>query len=104
MPKLEPSGQLSKKIFLIRQHRVMLDVDLADLYGVETKALNRAVRRNHLRFPEDFMFQLTTEELEILRCQIGTSRLSTKNDTWGGRRNRPLVFTEQGVSMPIRFT
>jgi len=70
----------------------MLDADLAELYGVETKALIRAVKRNWDRFPEDFMFQLTEEEFENLRCQFGTSR-------WGGRRYRPYVFTEQGVAM-----
>jgi len=71
----------------------MLDADLAELYEVETKILNRAVRRNRSRFPEDFMFQLTSEESENLRCQFGTSSL------WGGRRYQPLAFTEQGVAM-----
>ena len=70
----------------------MLDADLADLYGVETKALNRAVRRNVGRFPDDFMFQLTFDEAENLKCQFGTSR-------WGGRRYQPYAFTEQGVAM-----
>ena len=69
----------------------MLDRDLAQLCGVETKVLNRAVKRNLQRFPMDFMFQLTAEEAEILRCQIGTSSLSH-----GGRRYLPYVFTEQG--------
>ena len=72
----------------------MLDRDLALLYEVETKVLNRAVKRNLQRFPSDFMFQLTVEEAEILRCQIGTSSLSH-----GGRRYLPYVFTEQGVAM-----
>lgn len=72
----------------------MVDSDLAQLYGVETKALNRQVQRNTLRFPEDFMFKLTTEEFEIFKCQIGTS-----NESWGGRRYPPLVFTEAGVAM-----
>jgi hypothetical protein len=67
--------QLSHKIFFIRGHRVMMDSDLAVLYRVETKTLNRAVRRNIIRFPEDFMFQPTEKEEEILRCQIGTSSL-----------------------------
>lgn len=84
--------QISQMIFVIRGFRVMFDVDLAVLYGVETKALNRAVRRNLNRFPSDFMFQLTPEEFEILRYQIGTSNR-------GGRRYLPLVFTEQGVAM-----
>lgn len=70
----------------------MLDKDLADLYGVETKYLKRQVRRNIERFPEDFMFEMTKEEFENLRCQIYTS-------SWGGTRYAPMVFTEQGVSM-----
>jgi hypothetical protein len=70
----------------------MLDFVLADLYGVETKALTRAVRRNLARFPRDFMFELDAEEFANLRCQFGTSR-------WGGRRWHPLAFTEQGVAM-----
>ncbi len=92
-------NQISKKIFFIRKHRVMLDVDLAALYAVETKALNRAVRRNKIRFPEDFMFQLTDKEAEFLRYQIGTSKNEEKVDGRGGRRYLPLVFTEQGVAM-----
>ncbi len=70
----------------------MLDSDLAELYGVETKQLTRQVRRNIDRFPEDFMFQLTKDEFENLRYQFGTS-------SWGGRRYLPYVFTEQGVAM-----
>lgn len=81
-------------IYTIRGQRVMVDSDLAELYGVETKALNRQVQRNALRFPEDFMFRLTPEEFESLRCQIGIS-----NENWGGRRYSPLVFTEAGVAM-----
>ena len=71
----------------------MLDADLATLYGVETGALVRAVKRNIDRFPEDFMFQLSTEEFRNLRCQTGTS------SSWGGRRYPPYAFTEQGVAM-----
>jgi len=71
----------------------MLDADLAALYGVETKALVRAVKRNADRFPEDFMFQLNPQEFDNLRCQIGTS------SSWGGRRHAPHAFTEQGVAM-----
>jgi len=71
----------------------MLDSDLAELYGVETKVLNQAVKRNAGRFPEDFMFQLTKVELENLKSQIVTS-------SWGGARKLPFAFTEQGVSMP----
>lgn len=81
--------QISKKIFFIRGHRVMLDSDLADLYQVETKNLNKAVKRNRNRFPEDFMFQIITEEYEILRFQTGTSKLEEKTDPRGGRRNLP---------------
>ena len=77
----------------------MLDVDLAALYAVETKTLNRAVRRNEIRFPEDFMFQLTDKEAEFLRYQIGTSKNEEKVDGRGGRRYLPLFFTEQGVAM-----
>lgn len=70
----------------------MLDIDLATLYNVETKVLNQAVKRNHLRFPVDFMFQLSMKEYDNLRSQIVTS-------SWGGRRTRPYAFTEQGVAM-----
>jgi hypothetical protein len=79
---------------LIRGKRVLLDADLARLYGVETKQLNRAVKRNAERFPDDFMFQLSIQEVNSLRCQFGTS-----NEGSGGRRYLPLVFTEQGVAM-----
>jgi len=80
------------KIYLIRGLKVMLDIDLATLYNVETKVLNQAVKRNHLRFPVDFMFQLSMKEYDNLRSQIVTS-------SWGGRRTRPYAFTEQGVAM-----
>jgi ORF6N domain-containing protein len=88
-------------IFVMRSERVMVDADLAELYGVETKALNRAVKRNLGRFPRDFMFQLTAKEVESLRCQIGTSNLRSQIGTSrrGGRRYRPYAFTEQGVAM-----
>ena len=78
---------------MIRGHKAMLDADLAELYEVETKSLNRAVRRNASRFPADFMFQLTEQEYEGLRYHFGTS------SSRGGRRYRPLAFTEQGVAM-----
>jgi hypothetical protein len=81
-------------IHLARGEKVLLDADLAKLYGVETKALNRAVQRNRNRFPPDFMFQLTAEEAEVLRCQVGTSKVGR-----GGRRYLPYAFTEQGVAM-----
>lgn len=91
---ITPQLEVENLIYLIRGHRVMLDADLARLYEVETKALNRAVSRNADRFPEDFMFRLTADETESLRCQIGTSKKGR-----GGRRYLPLVFTEQGVAM-----
>ena len=84
--------QLKRHIYSVRGQNVMLDSDLAELYGVPTKSLNLAVRRNLERFPDDFMFQLTAEELGNLRFQIETS-------SWGGRRTRPYAFTEQGVAM-----
>jgi len=88
-----PAEHIEKSILLIRGERVMLDSDLALLYEVETKVLNRAVKRNLLRFPNDFMFQLTARETEALRFHLGTSKGR------GGRRYRPYVFTEQGVAM-----
>ena len=84
--------RIERLILVVRGQKVMPDADLAELYGVETKALNRAFARNRERFPEDFAFQLTEEEFLDLRCQFGTSR-------WGGRRYRPHAFTEQGVAM-----
>jgi len=86
--------QIESSIYLIREEKVMLDEDLAQLYGVETKILNKAVKRNLDRFPEDFMFQLTAEESKNLRFQIGTSKKQR-----GGRRYLPYAFTEQGVAM-----
>jgi hypothetical protein len=85
---------IERRIYLIRKQKVMLDSDLAELYGVPTKRLNEQVRRNLARFPADFMFQLTPKETEALRSQIATS-----NTGRGGRRYVPLVFTEQGVAM-----
>jgi hypothetical protein len=87
-----PIEKISGKIYLIRGQKVMLDRDLAELYGVETALLKRAVRRKRDRFPNDFMFELSKSELDDLRCQIGTSR-------WGGTRYSPFAFTEQGVAM-----
>ncbi|MDD4872750.1 MAG: ORF6N domain-containing protein [Kiritimatiellae bacterium] len=89
-----PIEQVQSTIFLLRGQRVMLDADLAVLYGVETKALKRAVNRNRDRFPSDFMFVLTPQEFTNLRCQIGTS-----SERHGGRRHLPYAFTEQGVAM-----
>jgi ORF6N domain len=92
--ELVVAAAIEKRIFVIRDRQVMLDEDLADLYGVETKRLIQQVRRNLKRFPGDFMFQLSKAEAEILRSQFATS-----NDGRGGRRYAPYVFTEQGVAM-----
>ncbi|MBU1657434.1 ORF6N domain-containing protein [bacterium] len=90
---------IKSKIYTIRDKQVMLDRDLAELYSVETKNLNRAVTRNIERFPEKFRFQLTREEYENLRFQFGTLSLDSEN-TWGKHtKYLPYVFTEQGVSM-----
>lgn len=97
--------QIESRIFLIRGQKVMLDADLAELYGVETKRLNEQVRRNNERFPEDFMFQLTAEEFADLNCQIDASNLrsqfATSNNPAGrgGRRHLPYAFTEHGAIM-----
>lgn len=87
-----PDEVVISKIYLLRGHRVMLDRDLAELYDVTTGNLNKAVKRNLLRFPEDFMFQLTEKEFKDLIFQNGTS-------SWGGTRKLPYAFTEQGVAM-----
>lgn len=89
-----PTALITQKIFFIRGTRVMLDADLARLYAVTTKNLNKAVKRNASRFPSDFMFQLSPKELQSLRFQSGTSKPGR-----GGRRYAPYVFTEQGVAM-----
>ena len=86
---------IEQLIFLIRGQKVILDRVLAQLYGVETKVLKQAVRRNIDRFPADFMFELTDQEFKNLRSQTVTSSLSR----WGGARYKPMVFTEQGVAM-----
>jgi len=87
-----PDEVVMTKIFIIREQKVMIDRDLAELYGVLTGNLNKAVKRNIKRFPEDFMFQLTKEEFDNLKFQFGTS-------SWGGTRKPPYAFTEQGVAM-----
>jgi hypothetical protein len=87
-----PVEKIEKVIYLIRGHKVILDRDLADLYDVETRVLNQAVRRNIDRFPIDFMFQLSKSEFDNLKSQIVIS-------SWGGIRKMPLAFTEQGVAM-----
>ena len=89
--QIQPSN-IQNKIYTIRNQKVMLDFDLAELYSVETKRLKEAVRRNITRFPSDFMFELDVEEWKILRTQFATS-------SWGGIRYVPFVFTEQGVAM-----
>jgi len=97
MPKeitLVPSERIISRIFLIRNKKVMLDRDLAILYGVKTMVLNQAVKRNISRFPSDFMFQLSKEEFEFWKSQIVISKGDTK-----GLRKLPYVFTEQGVAM-----
>ncbi len=91
-PVAPPDAAITGRIHLIRGQKVILDRDLAVLYGVETKQLKRQVRRNIIRFPEDFMFELTKEEAEHSRSQFGTS-------SWGGARYLPMAFTEQGVAM-----
>lgn len=87
-----PDEIVMAKIYFVRNQKVMLDFDLADLYGVETKVLKQSVRRNLNRFPEDFMFELNKEEFEHLRSQIVTSNV-------GGTRYMPMAFTEHGVLM-----
>jgi len=97
MPKemqILPDETIISKIYMIRGKKVMIDRDLAELYDVETRVLNQAVRRNEKRFPEDFMFQMTKEEMENWKSQIVIS-----NSEKMGLRKPPLVFTEQGVAM-----
>ena len=96
--------QVEQRIFLIRGQNVMLSHDLAQLYGVQTGALNRAVRRKPARFPDDFMFQLSKKQWDGLKCQIGISSSSVEGSGnvtpgWGGSRLPPYAFTEQGVAM-----
>ena len=92
---LVPVQQIEKAILLIRGQRVMLDRDLAELYGVTTKAFKQAVKRNIDRFPPDFMFILSHQEFTNLRSQFVTS----SSPQWGGARYKPMAFTEQGVAM-----
>jgi len=121
MSDIIPLERIENKILLMRGLKVMLDRDLAELYGVETRAIIQAVKRNKMRFPDDFMFQLTRMEAEYLvsqdviplRSQFATSNNEIANDkektanfksqfatsSWGGRRKLPYVFTEQGVAM-----
>ena len=97
MRRLATAENLESRIVTIRGLSVLLDSDLALLYGVETKVLLQAMRRNRDRFPADFAFQLTNQEVTVLRSQFVTSSLGTRH---GGRRFRPHAFTEQGVAMP----
>jgi hypothetical protein len=95
MPKgalIPASSPIEELILFVRGHRVLLDVHLAPLYGVDVRSLNQAVARNVDRFPQDFMFRLTPEETAVLKSQFVTS-------SWGGRRSAPCAFTEQGVAM-----
>ncbi len=92
MSEIIAMQEIQKCIFTLRQTQVMIDEDIAALYGVETRALNQAVKRNSQRFPPEFMFRLSESEMEILRSQSVTSK-------WGGRRYLPFAFTEQGVAM-----
>jgi len=89
---LIPEKKILKIIMIVRGEKVILDSDLATLYGVKTRRLNEQVRRNIDKFPDDFMFQLTKEEFENLKSQIATS-----SSTWGGRRKLPFVFSEHGA-------
>jgi hypothetical protein len=92
MPDMISSKEIEKKIYLLRDQRVMIDRDLAELYGVETKVLNQALKRNIDRFPDDFIFQLTKNEFDALRSQFVTSNR-------GGSRYLPYAFTEHGILM-----
>lgn len=87
-----PSERIEKTILLLRGHKIILDRDLATMYGVSTRDLNKAVSRNLDRFPDDFMIQLTRSEFNDLKFQFGTS-------SWGGTRKLPRAFTEQGIAM-----
>lgn len=90
--RLVEEEKIKNKIHVIRNHKVMLDFDLAEMYGVETKRLNEQLKRNLKRFPKDFMFTLSEKETQHLRSQNATS-------SWGGNRRQPNAFTEQGVAM-----
>jgi hypothetical protein len=93
-----PEGRIASRIMLVGGHRVLLDADLADLYRVPTGALVQAVKRNLQRFPGDFMFQLTEQEVRNLKSQTVISSSAGPRE-WGGRRRAPYAFTEQGVAM-----
>jgi phage regulator Rha-like protein len=101
MSNLIPIERIEGKIYLIRGQKVMLDHDLAELYGVKTFVLNQAVKRNIYRFPADFMFRLTEQEAKNLKSQIVMSNLKSQiaTSSWGGRRYLPFAFSEQGIAM-----
>jgi len=90
---------VTSRILVVRGQKVMLDMDLAGLYGVTTKRLNEQTRRNLDRFPSDFVFQLTVQEVAFLRSQFATSRTGLPQCIWGGRRYSPYAFTEHGAIM-----
>lgn len=94
-----PTERIESRILLLRDQKVILDADLADLYGVTTKRFNEQVRRNRERFPSDFMFELTNQEVAILRSQFATSRSGFGRTGWGGHRYLPYAFTEHGAIM-----
>lgn len=98
MQKSIPSDEIDSRILLLRGQNILLDVDLARLYGVTSKRLNEQVRRNASRFPQDFVFHLTDQELRNLRSQFATSSLHSSK-SWGGRRYAPYAFTEHGALM-----
>lgn len=93
MADLFPAGRIEQRIWQIRGHKVMFDVHLAELYGVEVRSLIQAVKRNRERFPNDFLFKLKKQEVTILKSQ------SVISSSWGGRRSIPYAFTKQGVAM-----
>ena len=103
MTNILPNERIERSILLVRGHKVMLDADLAILYGVSVGRLNEAVKRNRDRFPDDFMFQLSRAEFHNLKLQIGDpnlkSQIAISSSNWGGRRRPPYAFTEQGVAM-----
>jgi len=101
MAKQVSAERIEHAILLIRGHRVLLDADLALLYGVSVGRLNESVKRNRNRFPDDFMFQLSEAEFQSLKAQVGNlkSQYAISSSDWGGRRHPPYAFTEQGVAM-----
>ena len=101
MAKQVSAERIEHAILLIRGHRVLLDADLALLYGVSVGRLNESVKRNRNRFPDDFMFQLSEAEFQSLKARVGNlkSQFAISSSDWGGRRHPPYAFTEQGVAM-----